>query len=184
MDVYIESICGDCHRFVANELKFIALHPELLDYVDLDVHIFGKARITDESQPRFYCQFGEPGCVGNRALGCIYHHSPSFSDAIQVIECMYESGLYSENAIRMCYAKFDLDPSDAVTCFKGSEGNQLLLEAGKKTPILRWVPGFKMDGDVRVDTRNIVNVICDSIQSEKPAVCHMNKYTVGMDAEL
>ena len=184
MDVYIESICGDCHSFVANELKFIALHPELLDYVDLDLHIFGKAHIIDASEPRFSCQFGEPGCVGNRALGCIYHHSTSFYDAVRVMECMYENRLYSETSIHACYAKFGLNSRDAVTCFKGSEANELLLEAGKQTPILRWVPGFKTDGDVRLDTRNVVNVICASIQGEKPSVCHQTKHTVGMDAEL
>ena len=184
MDVYIESICGDCHRFVANELKFIGLHPELLDYVDLDIHIFGKARIVDETEPRFLCQFGEPGCVGNRALGCIYHHSTSFYNAIRVMECMFENRLYSETSIQMCYAKFGLNSNDAVTCFKGSEANELLLEAGKQTPVLRWVPGFRTDGDVRLDTRNVVNVICASIQGEKPSVCNQTKHTVGMNVEL
>ena len=184
MDVYIESLCGDCHRFVANELKYLALHPELLDYLDMDLHIFGKARIADAAKHRFYCQFGEDGCIGNRALNCIYKHSTSFLNAVRVMECMYEVRSSTESDIRLCYAKFDLDPEDALTCFRSDEANVLLLEAGKRTPPLRWVPAFQTDERLRVDMRNIVNVICDSIQSEKPASCYATKHTVGMDTEL
>ena len=184
MDVYIESLCGDCHRFVANELKYLALHPELLDYLDMDLHIFGKARIADAAKHRFYCQFGEDGCIGNRALNCIYKHSTSFLNAVRVMECMYEVRSSTESDIRLCYAKFDLDPEDALTCFRSDEANVLLLEAGKRTPPLRWVPAFQTDERLRVDMRKIVYVICDSIQGEKPASCYATKHTVGMDTEL
>lgn len=182
--MYIESICGDCHRFVANELKFIALHPELLDYVDFNLHIFGKARITQRSPARFVCQFGEAGCTGNKALNCIYKHSRSFTHAVKVMECIYEVGYASESSIRMCYNKFNLESADALQCFTSDEADQLLLEAGDNTPPLRWVPAFSDGGDIRFDTRNIVKEICNHIDGEKPAVCGTNQHTVGMDSEL
>ena len=182
--MYIESICGDCHRFVANELKYIALHPELLDYVDLRLHIFGKARILSRSPPSFACQFGERGCTGNKALNCIYKHSPSFTEAIKVMECIYETGYSSEDSISNCYAKFGGDSSDAVKCFKSSEADMLLMEAGDHSPSLRWVPAFQSDGPIRVDTRNFVQYICSQISGTKPLACNQKKYTVGIDPEL
>ena len=182
--MYIESICGDCHRFVANELKFIALHPELLDYVDFNLHIFGKARITNRSPARIVCQFGEAGCTGDKGLNCIYKHSASFTYAIKVMECIYEAGYVSESSIRMCYDKFYQKSADAIQCFKSDEADQLMLEAGDNTPPLRWVPAFSDGGDIRFDTRNIVREICNHIEGEKPAVCGTNQHTVGMDSEL
>ena len=184
LNVYIESLCGDCHRFIANELKFIALHPELLDYVDLRLHIFGKARITSRSPARFQCQFGEEGCIGNKALNCIYSHTPSFTYAIKIMECIYESGYSSEESIRMCFDKFYQDSSEAIQCFKSDEANQLLLVAGDNTPALRWVPAFSDGTKIRFDTRNIVREICNHIEGERPEICATERHTVGMDSDL
>ena len=183
-DVYIESICNDCHRFIANELKYIALHPELLDYVDLNLRIFGKAHIQDASQGIVNCQFGEAGCAGNKAMNCIYKHVSSFTDAINVMECLFEVHRYSEEAIEMCSAKFSVDTKEIMTCYEGKEATELLIEAGYSTPPLRWVPAFRVDGNVRVDTRNLVKEICKHINGEKPEACLTGKHTVGMDAEL
>ena len=182
--MYIESICGDCHRFIANELKFIALNPILLDYVNITLNIFGKARVAGQDPPRFYCQFGEKGCIGNKALNCINAHSASFTEAIEVMQCMFETGYTSEESIRMCYSKFHGDSEEAVRCFTGEESNTLLLQAAHNTPELHWVPAFK-DGDrIRVDTRNFINFICDHISGVKPDVCLKHIHTVGMEADL
>ena len=184
VDIYMESICGDCHRLIANELKFIALHPVLLDYANITLYIFGKARIASRNPPRFYCQFGEKGCIGNKALNCIYKHSSSFTEAIQVMQCIFESSYSSDESIKMCYSKFHGSSDEALRCFKGPEGNQLLLEAGDATPELKWVPAFR-DGDtIRLDTRNLVHYICDHIDGIKPDVCLQEGHTVGMEVEL
>lgn len=182
--MYIESICGDCHRFIANELKFIALHPVLLDYANITLHIFGKARVAGRNPPRFYCQFGERGCEGNKALNCIYKHSSSFSEAIQVMQCIFETGYSSEESIKMCYSKFQANSMEAVRCFNGPESDQLLLQAADHTPELRWVPAFRDGETIRVDTRNLVNYICDHIEGVKPDCCLTEKHTVGMETDL
>ena len=182
--MYIESICNDCHRLIANELKFIALHPELLDYVDIKLHIFGKAHIEDAEKGIVTCQFGERGCEGNRALNCVNKYASSFTESIQVMECLFEVQRYTGEAIEMCAAKFGASATDAVACLESDEANNLLIEAGYSTPPLRWVPSFYTGSGVRIDTRNLVKDICGSISGKLPDCCFSTKYTVGMDAEL
>lgn len=165
-------------------MKFIALNPVLLDYANVTLHIFGKARVAGRNPPRFYCQFGEKGCIGNKALNCINKYSPSFSDSIKAMQCMFEMGYSSEESIKMCYNKFQLNSDEAVRCFKGPEADQLLLEAADNTPELHWVPAFRDGETIRMDTRNIVHYICDQIEGIKPDVCQSEKHTVGMDMEL
>lgn len=182
--MYIESICDDCHRFVANELKYLAIHPELLSLVDVRLHIFGKGAVIERDPPYFSCQFGQEGCVGNEALLCIYNHSPSFVSAVRVMECMYEVGYYTEASIRMCFEKFNESASNALQCFKGSEAAQLLLEAADATPRLRWVPAFSDGERIRIDTRNFIQFLCSRIGDDAPDVCFSNKHTVGMETDL
>lgn len=148
------------------------------------MHIFGKASIVSRDPPSFRCQFGEDGCKGNKALLCIYNHSPSFADAIRVMECLYEVRYYTDASLRMCYEKFRLDGADARECFGGSEADQLLLEAGDQTPRLRWVPSFHDGESMRVDTRNLIQYICSRIGDNAPEVCETNYHNVGMETDL
>lgn len=105
-------------------------------------------------------------------------------ESIQVMQCMFETGYYSDESIRSCFSKFNGDSTQAISCFSSPESDELLLEAGDHTPELRWVPAFRDGETIRVDTRNIINYICDHIENSKPDVCQKRSHTVGMEVDL
>ena len=142
VDVYYETLCPDSIGFLVRQL--IPSYDTLSSMMQLNLIPFGKAEIYEFRETvDFYCQHGPKECRGNMLHACVFkEHQYNYTRVLPFVECMeYDlKGKPKPNVDLIatnCAKENDIDWDKIESCASGSQGKQLLMEAGKKTKALR-----------------------------------------------
>lgn len=173
VELFMESLCPDTHRFVKGPLSKVAHDRSIMDIVDLNMYIFGKGQQKSKNPQQFICQHGPDECQGNLVENCFIKYTNP-GDAIDALVCLHDMRKFDENAIIACSKKLE-DPEgireNVLNCIKG-EGSYLLQKAYDKTPHLSYVPSMRINkGKVEPASANLKEVICEQWKGEKPPSC-------------
>lgn len=173
VELFMESLCPDTHRFVKSSLSKVAHDRSIMDVIDLNMYIFGKGSQISQEPQQFSCQHGPAECQGNLVENCFIKYTNP-GDAIDALICLHDRKKFDENAITECSKDLE-DPKgirdNVLNCIKG-EGRYLLQKAFDKTPRLSFVPSMRINkGKVVPASMNLKEVICQQWKGEKPASC-------------
>lgn len=173
VELFLESLCPDTHRFVKGPLSKVAHDPYIMDIIDLQMYVFGKGTQTSRDPQQFSCQHGPAECYGNLVENCVIRHTNP-GDAIDALVCLHDQRKFDENSISYCCKNLE-DPKTIkaaiLECIKG-EGKHLLQRAYDKTPKLSYVPSMRINkGDVVPASSNLKDIICMTWTGEKPPTC-------------
>ncbi|KAK8791135.1 hypothetical protein WA158_005766 [Blastocystis sp. Blastoise] len=173
VEVYMESKCNACRRFIIYKLSEFLAHPDIKSMVDLEIVPFGNGKIISENPVDIICQHGISECRGNIVLLCGLKYNED--KGLDFLLCMekYHSENMASDSINQCSELLHLDTADSVIeCANGAEGRQLHLDAGKKTPSHRYVPWIVVDGkslDGKIN--DFDKIICQAYQGEMGPTC-------------
>ena len=173
VELFMESLCPDTHRFVKSSLSKVAHDRSIMDVIDLNMYIFGKGSQISREPQQFSCQHGPAECQGNLVENCFIKYTNP-GDAIDALICLHDRRKFDENAITECSKDLE-DPQgirdNVLNCIKG-EGKYLLQKAFDKTPHLSYVPSMRINkGKVVPASMNLKEVICQQWKGDKPASC-------------
>jgi hypothetical protein len=174
LDLYMESLCPDTHRFVKGALSKVAHDSSIMDIIDLHMYIFGKGYQLSTEPQKFSCQHGPAECYGNLVENCVIKYT-SPGDAVDMLVCLHNARTFDEMTISSCTKSLE-DPQGSkdsiMQCIKG-EGEYLLQKAYDKTPRnLGYVPSMRINkGTVVPAVMNLKDVICKEWKGEKPSSC-------------
>lgn len=174
VELFMESLCPDTHRFVKGPLSKVAHDPSIMEVVDLHMYIFGKGSLVQADPPQYTCQHGPAECYGNLVENCFIKYTNP-GDAVDALTCLHGKLKFDDNAIMECSKKLE-DPetiqSNVINCVKG-EGHYLLQKAYDKTPSkLSYVPSMRINkGNVVPASNNLKEVICNEWKGDKPLTC-------------
>lgn len=122
--------------------------------------------------PTFNCQHGEKECYGNMIELCAINHYPNIQ--WDYILCQESSVDFSDEGVTKCAEEAGMDASVILKCANGKEGPLLHLEAADKTPEHNGVPWVIVDGKVKTDQDDLIDMICDAYKGEKPKPCNQS----------
>ncbi|KAK8799652.1 hypothetical protein WA158_006200 [Blastocystis sp. Blastoise] len=171
VELYFESYCPGCEETIEGPLNDFVSVPELAAIADIKLYPFGNGRILTRDPPTFQCQHGEKECYGNMVENCAIAHNPD--NWWNFILCEESVVDFSDDAIKQCATKANIDAEAIITCTKGTEGPLLHLAAADATPAdHEWVPWLIINGEVVEDTDELKSAICNAYKGEKPAACY------------
>jgi len=142
VDVYYETLCPDSIGFLIRKLT--PNYELISEMIELNLVPFGKAEVYEyRDRVDFYCHHGPKECRGNMIHACaLNEYKNNFTLVLPFIECMeYDlMGKPKPNVdqfARDCAKENEVSWDQIETCINGSVGQQLLMEAGKKTKAMR-----------------------------------------------
>ena len=110
-------------------------------------------------------------------------HNPRFEDHWPFVLCMENAGDNMLQKVQDCAKSANLDYQTIETCYKGSEGLQDLIDAGKRTGNHQAVPWVLLNGKYsdKASNGNFLEAVCDEIAGDKPDGCsNLEKYASGV----
>ena len=145
---------------------------------------YGNAQ-TSYNGKRVTCQHGSGECNALMVEDCAIKHNPAFEDHWPFVLCMENAGDNMLKQVKACATKANLDYSTIETCYKGAEGLQDLIDAGKRTGDHQAVPWILLNGKYsdKASNGNFLQAVCDEIAGDKPAGCsnsNLAKYSSGV----
>nr|CAB3255258.1 gamma-interferon-inducible lysosomal thiol reductase [Phallusia mammillata] len=190
VDVYFESLCPDSIRFITTMLYPTWEKLESTGIMNVKIVPFGKAFYVkqDDGSYKFSCQHGKKECYGNSIENCLIKYSDNNPHSyLPIVQCM-ESASDPVAAANKCITDGGYSWDTINTCALGPEGNDLLHTAGVETkalePKLNWVPWIVING-VHSDeiqsaaTNDLLSLICETYQGEKPSECTPSTVSVA-----
>lgn len=174
IDLYYETLCPYCRRFIANSLVPLWNHSDFRAIVNIKLVPFGNAMILplqnvsegyrfwhqdmiDKNMSNiFECQHYERECFGNRMHVCAIDlfRGPEYFPLISCMEAAVHDSL--EKSSYECAAKLgiNLNKLDELrVCTHGRKGNELMAKMGRATQLLQkpagpkeWVPWVVLNG--------------------------------------
>lgn len=197
LDVYYETLCPYCNRFMNEQLAPLWSHTELRPRVNISMIAYGNAMSINGSNVsagyRFWhpelraagaggeidhvhvCQHGPQECFGNQIHLCLLALKPR-EDAMATILCMENNrtGVFERSSYE-CAADRGLNMTDVRECAQGPQGNALHYEAGRASldPALNrsYVPWVLMGGAKWESNSTLVESVCEALTEPLPAVC-------------
>ena len=173
VEIFMESLCPDTHRFVKGALSKVAHDPGMMCIVDLHIYVFGKGSQISTDPQKFSCQHGPAECYGNLVENCIVKYA-SPGDAIDMMVCLHDRRSFDEMSLAACSKELeDSSVNTPITNCINGEGKFLLQKAFDKTPRnLNYVPSMRINkGAVVPASSNLKDVICKEWKGEKPQSC-------------
>ncbi|XP_071952050.1 gamma-interferon-inducible lysosomal thiol reductase-like [Antedon mediterranea] len=182
VELYLESLCPDCKRFIAEQLEPTWGKLASTGILNLTLIPYGNAHEKQVgNQWEFTCQHGERECAGNVMETCILSLIP-FKQAVPVIFCM-EAADDPANAAKQCLTKYGLEFDAVSKCANSSQGNQLEHQMALKTDALQpahtyvpWVTigGVHTEAIEQEAEKDLFHLICNSYTGQRPDVCNTN----------
>ena len=122
---------------------------------------------------RVSCQHGTGECNALMVEDCAIKHNPEFSDHWPFVLCMENAGDGMLSDVQRCATQAKLNYQTIATCYKGSEGTQALIAAGKATGQHNYVPWVEINGQhsSQADSQNFLKAVCAAMKGKKPAGC-------------
>ncbi|XP_018414426.1 PREDICTED: gamma-interferon-inducible lysosomal thiol reductase [Nanorana parkeri] len=180
VDLYYESLCGGCRRFLALQLypTFLMLN----DIVNITLVPYGNAQERNVSGKwEFDCQHGPEECYGNTIEACLMYLLKENADYFPIIDCM-EMSPNVTSALQPCLEalKPELPVKTVLDCVNGDLGNKLMHANAQRTQALnpphQYVPWIVINGkhteDLQTRAQNsLFNLVCELYKGTKPAAC-------------
>lgn len=177
--LYYEAECPDCHYFFLNQL--VHAYNKIGFIFNLGLVPYGNAEEYKKGNKWiFKCQHGADECWGNIIQTCSLFLYPKMSDSFPFILCMTSSNDSSVHSAPNCAKEAGLNYVNLVNCAKSSKGNALEHMMALKTDALvpphQFVPWVTLNGEHTDDIENqaennLIKLICDAYQGEKPDAC-------------
>lgn len=186
LDVHYETLCPDSIRFMLHQL--ILNYETIASMVQLNLIPFGKAEIYQyQDSSDVYCQHGPKECRGNILHSCaLKEYEYNYTQVLPFIDCTMHKfftnrrpdiDLISQNCANENHISWTKIESCATR-----EGQQLLIDAGKKTkavrPRITFIPTIVLNEKYSEAIQNkalygdFVKLICSKYNgSSKPKEC-------------
>lgn len=141
-------------------------------------HCFYKKCGKDSDHPgdcfsgALVCQHGDPECQGNRYMACAKKLRGDIGAYMTFAHCL-EAGFdsLSEQMAAGCADTAGIDKAALTDCFRGSLGNDALIEEAKKTPEHSGVPWILVNGQSIDPPEGLVGAVCNAYEGPKPPGC-------------
>ncbi|XP_075706149.1 gamma-interferon-inducible lysosomal thiol reductase [Rhinoderma darwinii] len=180
VDLYYESLCGGCRKFLA--LQLFPTWLTLNEIMNVTLVPYGNAQEKNVSGKwEFTCQHGPDECYVNTIEACVMYHLQDIRSFFPVIFCIeFSSNLTS--ALEPCLAAYypELTVKTVMACVNGDLGNKIMHQNAMQTDALNppheYVPWVVINGkhDDSLQDRAIsalFNLICDTYTGPKPDAC-------------
>lgn len=174
LEVYIESLCPDCMRYIDGVLNDLYNDKEITKYLNITLIPYGNGKIISENPINIKCQHGEKECRGNEIFGCAIHHNGhDFNKYYPFIDCMedYYYEMVNETNVITCSKEAYLNYTSILDCMHSNESKIIHLHNGKITPPHKTVPHILFDGKHIDEFDNVYEYICPLIPDPKPKSC-------------
>lgn len=159
-----------CQQLITGQIRDAIEATGVAAHLNMTLIGYGNAQTSGS---RVSCQHGSGECQALEVEDCAIRHNPEFSDHWPFILCMEQKGDAMLKNIQACATKAGLDYATIDACYKGKEGLQDLIAAGKRTGSHQYVPWVEINGkhDASADNGNFLKAVCGAIAGEKPAGC-------------
>jgi hypothetical protein len=151
IDVYFETLCTDCHKFINTTFAEFQKHPGHLQLANVTFHPYGNATedwVPENKTWTYTCENGEVECHGNIIETCAKAKMPQ-EDFNNFIVCVHQDILksnfnFNASATNCLINKTLAD--NIITCSYDLEGNRLENDVAMDTPDHDYVPWITVNG--------------------------------------
>ncbi|XP_056426041.1 gamma-interferon-inducible lysosomal thiol reductase isoform X2 [Hyla sarda] len=186
VELYYESLCGACRRFLVFQLLPTWLM--LNNIMNVTLVPYGNAQEKEVSGKwEFTCQHGPDECYVNTIEACIIDQLKDIESHFPVIACIEQSANLT-SVLGPCLAAFapQLSVKTVMDCVNGDLGNKLMHQNAMRTDALNppheYVPWVVINGK-HTDTLQdramgaLFNLICETYTGPKPDACSGKEVT-------
>ncbi|KAM5193257.1 gamma-interferon-inducible lysosomal thiol reductase [Mantella aurantiaca] len=180
VELYYESLCGGCRKFLALQLypTFLMLY----DIMNITLVPFGNAQEKNVSGKwEFECQHGPDECYGNAVEACLIYHLKEIDRYFPVIDCIEMSPNVTA-ALQPCLEAHEpkVPVQTILECVNGDLGNKLMHSNAQRTQALdpphKYVPWIiingKHDDDLQTQAQiALFHLVCELYKGPKPDAC-------------
>lgn len=180
IELYYESLCGGCRKFLL--LQLFPTWLMLNEIMNVTLVPYGNAQERNVSGKwEFTCQHGPEECYVNTIEACVMYHLKDIRSFFPVIFCIELSSNLT-TALQPCLAAYasDLPVKTVMDCVNGDLGNKLMHQNAERTAALNpphdYVPWVVINGTHNESLQDqalsaLFELICKTYTGPKPDAC-------------
>lgn len=184
VELFGESLCPDCKRFVLETLSLM-FENGLSKYFNLDYVAFGNVKGDPKDEASLRCQHGAQECKYNRYINCAQYPkgggSAEQSAWFPYVRCLAKHMTSLDSHADSCAEEAGFSGDELRKCAEGDVGRDLEQRAGLRTrslvPTHTFVPWVQVNGlALGGDFENLDRYICLLIRPDKRCVHSCKRY--------
>ncbi|KAG7547917.1 Gamma interferon inducible lysosomal thiol reductase GILT [Arabidopsis suecica] len=166
LNLYYESLCPGCQRFIVDELVKI-FDSDLDTITDVKLVPFGNAKVSDNLT--VICQHGEEECKLNSLEACVINTLPNQKLQYNFIRCVEN---YTKNWESSCLKGYG-DEKAINACYNSDLSKKLILGYAKQTSSLKpeheFVPWVTLNSKpLYTNLDDLVGQVCKAYKGKTP----------------